>query len=393
MVNNPKRQRKPASVEEVMADILIEMIRERKRADRGRDAVEKTSKPPSTLTCVMLTMTTIALTQLISFVQTVDDIANFMANPVGTVGGAVMNRVSFGGFPTGGKVLEKGDRIGDRFVVTSPVGNRIHPIYFDVRFHYGIDLAPASGVSGDPLHNPAPGKTTWTCSYSSGGGNIAEGTVDGYLIRLLHLQTCTGGDSEVIGKLGNTGGSTGPHLHMEVYRNGTELVTDITHDMVASILAPELLQNKLNPLNWFSNGGGKVAPQAIYQGLQQRGMSSIVAAGFVGNIGQESGFKPDIENGIGAYGLVQWLDGRRTRLEQFSASTGRAPSDLEAQLDFIIHELQGTESAAWKAIKQAEATGDLAYVTEVIARRYERMGEHEIALDNRIAYAEEVYGR
>lgn len=132
-------------------------------------------------------------------------------------------------------------------------------------------------------------------------------------------------------------------------------------------------------------------PNAIYKGLKRRGMSPIMAAAFVGNIGQESNFDPAVENGIGAFGLVQWLDGRRARLEAFASSKGQPASDVDVQLDFIFHELHGTESAAYQSIRLAEATGSLEATVKAVAVHYERMGAHEIALENRIAYARSVY--
>ena len=107
--------------------------------------------------------------------------------------------------------------------VSSPYGWRIHPVYGDRRFHYGIDL---SAPSGTPIYATRSGKVT-TATFSSSAGyyvNIDHG--DGFASRYLHMthyvvsagQTVAAG--EVIGYVGSTGVSTGPHLHFSLYFNG-----------------------------------------------------------------------------------------------------------------------------------------------------------------------------
>jgi hypothetical protein len=100
---------------------------------------------------------------------------------------------------------------------------RIHPILHESRAHEGIDVvAPA----GSPIEAPAKGKIVFA-GWEAGYGNLV--TIDhgfGVVTRFAHAsrllvkvgQTVRRGDR--IGLVGNTGLSTGPHLHYEVHVNG-----------------------------------------------------------------------------------------------------------------------------------------------------------------------------
>jgi len=107
--------------------------------------------------------------------------------------------------------------------LTSGFGNRMHPILGYVRFHSGIDLAASNGT---PIYAADGGQVLQT-GYSGGYGNsilIYHG--GGFATFYAHLsgyavsngQMVTKG--QVIGYVGSTGWSTGPHLHFEVRING-----------------------------------------------------------------------------------------------------------------------------------------------------------------------------
>ena len=107
---------------------------------------------------------------------------------------------------------------------SSPFGYRIHPIYGDWRFHYGVDL---SAPQGTPIVASRGGVVT-TTDYEAGGAGyyVNINHMDGFATRYLHMthyivspgQYVAAG--QVIGYCGSTGGSTGPHLHFSVYYNG-----------------------------------------------------------------------------------------------------------------------------------------------------------------------------
>jgi len=107
---------------------------------------------------------------------------------------------------------------------SSPFGYRIHPIYGDWRFHYGVDLG---APSGEPIYATRSGVVTTATYGSSGGWYVVINHQDGYTSNYLHMthyivspgQYVAAG--EVIGYCGSTGDSTGPHLHFAIYYNGT----------------------------------------------------------------------------------------------------------------------------------------------------------------------------
>ena len=106
---------------------------------------------------------------------------------------------------------------------TSPFGYRIHPVHGDYRFHYGVDLAAPSGT---PIVATRSGVVSRTYYSSSGGYTVEIDHQDGFVSMYLH-QThyiVAPGDyvsaGQVIGYVGSTGTSTGPHLHFSITYNG-----------------------------------------------------------------------------------------------------------------------------------------------------------------------------
>jgi murein DD-endopeptidase MepM/ murein hydrolase activator NlpD len=111
----------------------------------------------------------------------------------------------------------------DNFQMTSPFGPRRDPITGQSAMHYGIDIG---GWSGIPVHAGAPGTVSYA-GRKSGYGYIVE--IDhgcGIKSRYAHLKRIDveKGDGvahrAVIGKLGSTGRSTGPHVHYEILVDG-----------------------------------------------------------------------------------------------------------------------------------------------------------------------------
>lgn len=108
--------------------------------------------------------------------------------------------------------------------ITSGYGYRIHPISHVRKLHTGIDI---DGNMGDPIKAAGSGTVLsagWRGGYGkcvviSHSGNLA--TLYGHLsvINVSAGQAVKKG--QVIGKVGSTGYSTGPHLHFEVRVNGS----------------------------------------------------------------------------------------------------------------------------------------------------------------------------
>lgn len=106
--------------------------------------------------------------------------------------------------------------------VVSPFGWRIHPVYGEPHFHTGIDIANNIGT---PIHATADGTVKYT-GWQEGYGKVVVlehkfgySTVYGHLstIKVKPGQKISRG--EVVGLMGDTGTSTGPHLHYEVWKD------------------------------------------------------------------------------------------------------------------------------------------------------------------------------
>ena len=107
--------------------------------------------------------------------------------------------------------------------LTSGFGSRFHPILGYRRFHAGLDLA---AVAGTPIVAAADGKVVsagWAGGY---GRAVAIAHASGIETKYGHMSRIAAYAGEqvhrgdVIGYVGSSGLSTGPHLHFEVLKNG-----------------------------------------------------------------------------------------------------------------------------------------------------------------------------
>ena len=103
--------------------------------------------------------------------------------------------------------------------ITSKFGNRTHPVLKSVKFHRGVDIAVSIGT---PVYSGIKGRVTFA-GRKGNYGNLVE--IEGnnrIKVRYAHLNSIdvvTGqkvSDGEKVAETGNTGMSTGPHLHYEV---------------------------------------------------------------------------------------------------------------------------------------------------------------------------------
>lgn len=98
---------------------------------------------------------------------------------------------------------------------------------------------------------------------------------------------------------------------------------------------------------------GSSVEDKFWYALKRMNYSNEAIAGAMGNIYCESGFKPTaLNSSSGAYGLAQWLGGRRTNLQNYAASKGKTEEDEDCQIEFLIAELTGTGDAASYATRR-----------------------------------------
>jgi murein DD-endopeptidase MepM/ murein hydrolase activator NlpD len=107
--------------------------------------------------------------------------------------------------------------------LTSSFGIRFHPLLGYTRFHKGVDYGAPTGT---PIVAVADGRVTFA-GWHGGHGNFVKldhlgalGSGYGHMSRIAVRPGQMVQQGQVIGYVGSTGLSTGPHLHFEVYKNG-----------------------------------------------------------------------------------------------------------------------------------------------------------------------------
>lgn len=107
--------------------------------------------------------------------------------------------------------------------VSSELGWRRDPITAETRFHRGVDLAAPAGTQ---VLSRTEGKVVFSGRQGSYGNTVVIENQEGVRTRYAHLQEVavrTGEEvsrKQVIGKVGSTGRATGPHLHLEMEKDG-----------------------------------------------------------------------------------------------------------------------------------------------------------------------------
>jgi murein DD-endopeptidase MepM/ murein hydrolase activator NlpD len=107
--------------------------------------------------------------------------------------------------------------------VTSPFGLRQNPFGRGVEFHNGLDF---KGWHGTPIHATAPGVVE-IAGFSGGYGyhvivdhGYGYRTLYAHMSKIEVFQGAQVDQSQVLGYVGSTGRSSGPHLHYTIYHNG-----------------------------------------------------------------------------------------------------------------------------------------------------------------------------
>ncbi|MBN9335699.1 M23 family metallopeptidase [Devosia sp.] len=149
-------------------------------------------------------------------------------DPDGETGKRFLNR----------RPLEGGGTLRSRF------GYRIHPIFKTRKLHTGVDLAAPSGT---PIYASGDGTIQYYRWQSGYGNKIEIQHVNGYETAYGHLSRFVDGlgvgskvrQGQLIGYVGSTGQSTGPHLHFEILIHGN-LVDPLSVKLPKdNVLAPQ----------------------------------------------------------------------------------------------------------------------------------------------------------
>lgn len=119
--------------------------------------------------------------------------------------------------------------------------------------------------------------------------------------------------------------------------------------------------------------------------FKSAGYNKFATAALIGGLIQESNLKSDLTNSIGAYGIAQWLGDRLNNLKKFRTSF----STLSTQLDFIVYELNNSEAAAGKKLKNAKNIED-AIAGAAAYERYSGINRGAATTYEEVAVADET---
>jgi murein DD-endopeptidase MepM/ murein hydrolase activator NlpD len=128
---------------------------------------------------------------------------------------------------------------------TSGYGMRFHPVLGYSRMHQGVDYG---AVYGTPIHAATDGTVSFA-GWHGGHGNMVKlnhsggiGTGYAHMSRIAVAPGTRVSQGQIIGYVGSTGLSTGPHLHFEVYRNGSVVNPGTVNFSATSLLSgPEMV--------------------------------------------------------------------------------------------------------------------------------------------------------
>jgi murein DD-endopeptidase MepM/ murein hydrolase activator NlpD len=138
--------------------------------------------------------------------------------------------------------------------MSSGFGMRFHPILGYSRFHRGVDFA---AVHGTPIRAVTDGVVAMA-GRNGGNGNYVRlshsgtlGSSYSHMSRIVVTPGMRVAQGQLLGYVGSTGLSTGPHLHFEVYRNGAAVnPRTVTFESRSLLSGAELaaFQSRLNAM-------------------------------------------------------------------------------------------------------------------------------------------------
>lgn len=111
--------------------------------------------------------------------------------------------------------------------ITSPFGNRVHPVTGKTTLHNGVDIAVPEGRA---VVSPEKGKILKIWEDTTGGKQLLIEHENGFVTGYAHLSVNdlfkvgdTVSHTDIVARTGNTGQSTGAHLHFTLTKDGEKL--------------------------------------------------------------------------------------------------------------------------------------------------------------------------
>lgn len=123
--------------------------------------------------------------------------------------------------------------------MTSLFGYRVNPLTEEDELHNGVDIAVPEGT---PVRAMKDGVVRCVDEDALSGVYLQYDTADGFMVTYAHLSLTLAEEGEavrqgqVIAESGNTGLSTGPHVHVTLRMNG-QLVNPLDHVGLTAISA------------------------------------------------------------------------------------------------------------------------------------------------------------
>lgn len=322
-------------------------------------------------------------------------------------------------WPVGSRDATQGNIYGGDPVsvnITSYFGGRYHPVTGEWQDAHGaLDIGTSEGTPVIATKNGTINYTYTGCrvgNQSCGGGygnyiKIDHG--DGIESLYAHLSEVlvengeTVVQGQIIGYSGNTGRSTGPHLHFEIRLNGTRV------DPLDYVDPDNPRPINQQDINFILSGNSEDNKNMVCESLLSSGLSENAVAGIMVNMQAESGFNPinlqnSYETSLGytdssytlavnngtyrnfvhdsaGYGIVQWTYyNRKQNLYNFAQSRNASIGDLGMQLEFFLQELSGY-TTTYKYVTGNYSAYDISYN---FCTEYERPSNTITTCTNRI---------
>lgn len=174
---------------------------------------------------------------------------------------------------------------------------------------------------------------------------------------------------QVIGKMGNSGNSTGTHLHFEIRTNGSAV--DPTNFISSDNARPSSSTG-----NFVS---GESNQQTVCLSLKANGFSENGTVALLTNISHESSFDPTAvgDNGT-SFGICQWHDSRYTNLQNSFPNNYQT---IDSQIQFLIYELKNSYPSLYEDL--INGNGDGNELTNKFCSQFEKPYDTENTCRNR----------